>query len=100
MKYTFAIAAILAVTEAQRRRGNREIPDEAVGECSTTDDCAADTYCVYSVTRQEDTDPVWALSYCGDLAECEVREEMDDDGSYDSLGDWWNDWFGDENGEG
>ena len=74
MKYTLAIAAILAATSAQRRgRGDREIPDEAIGDCTTTEDCvavAADTYCVYSVTRQEGSEPVWAQSYCGALADC------------------------------
>tara|TARA_B110000285_G_C14608606_1_gene373900 strand:- start:123 stop:494 length:372 start_codon:yes stop_codon:yes gene_type:complete len=77
----------------------RNIPDSAVGACNTTDECTSGTYCVFSVSRQDGADAVWAQSYCGSLADCQVPETEPEDDT-DSLEEWWNDWFGDEDGNG
>ena len=97
----FIVYAALIVAADSRKRGKRDIPDSAIGACNTTADCtAADTYCVFNVTRTEGSDPVWTPSTCGSLADCQVPEKEPEDPSVDSLEEWWQDWFGDEDGMG
>ena len=87
MKGYLAFAALAAVA-AQRTDQYKDIPDEAIGDCVTSDECATGEFCVFT-TVQVDGVVTWPeASFCGAEADCneaELQQMADDDTDKENL---------------
>ena len=103
MKFaTLAVVALFGTVVAQdddmaAKDDDMEIPDEAIGECADSSECAAGEFCVFQTIVPEDgADKTWEPSVCGSEMDC--ASDMKDQVAGDTMA-WCMEFMDDKEGE-
>merc|ERR1712146_579274 len=95
MKFaTLAVVALFGNVIAQdeeeggeEEEEGMEVPEEAIGDCADSSECAEGEFCVFThIVPEEGADKAWEPSVCGTEEECNPAE----DGSALVPGDAWS----------
>ena len=74
MRFTLAFAALLGNALAM---STDMLPEEAIGDCADSTECAEGEYCVYTwiVPEEEDGEGTYEPSVCGAEADCAADDK-------------------------
>merc|ERR1719352_389762 len=103
----FATLAVIALfgnviaqdEDAAEEEDDMELPEEAIGDCADSSECAEEEFCVFTYTvPEEGADKTWSPSACGAEADCGADVDMDTLVAGDEAS-WCMEFMDDKDGE-